>query len=90
MSSTWESVMNNTELTNFANNVKEQVIHALAREGLLNHPDNIAGNYAVIIHSKRFLGKIWERLRGMTENTKEGCFYITIVKSVDGKYEEEK
>ncbi len=68
-----------SELTAFANQVKEVVILGLEKEDLLDgEVEDISGKYAVVVLKKGTLGLIWDKLRG----AKEDAALITFVKGI--------
>jgi hypothetical protein len=70
-----------TQMTELANQAKEQIIFALANEGLLKgDPEEIARTYVIVLHGKGYFGRLWDRWRG---TDKEGLFFA-VLKSVSG------
>ncbi len=68
-----------TDMTSLANQAKEQILFALANEDLLKgDPEEIASQYAIVLHKKGWLGSLWDRIRG---TDKDGTFFA-VVKSV--------
>ncbi len=67
------------QMTELANQAKEQIVFALASEGLLKgDPEDISREYVVVLHQKGFFGKIYDRFRG---TDKDGTFFA-VLKSV--------
>ena len=57
------------ELTEDFNRVKEAVIDALGRKNLLRaDAEAISARLAVVVHKKNMLGRIWDKVRGHTDN----------------------
>lgn len=71
------------ELIRNANIIKEVLIEALAKEGLLKDPkldpEILCNRYAVILKPKGLLGDIWDKIQG---NVKDDQIKIEIVKSL--------
>jgi hypothetical protein len=49
-------------MTQFANQVKEVVIKQLASEGWIAHPEQILGDYVVIVHKQGVLGRAMKKV----------------------------
>ncbi len=82
-----------TQMTEFANQAKEQIIFALAHEGLLKKdPEEIARTYVIVLHNKGVFGRLWDLWRG---TDKDGLFFAVLkgvstgVPSDDGKEQKE-
>lgn len=68
------------QLTELANGVKEELVFILAREDLLKCPaESINKNFAIIIYRKNLLGKIWDKARMFR---KDSTIRISVVKCV--------
>ncbi len=70
--------MTEADLTANANAVKEAVLRGLEREGLLKGADDLATKYAIVIHKKGFLGKLFDKLTGAGDDQ----LAVTFVKIV--------
>ena len=84
------NTMSDSDLTKFANLIKDNLINALFEEGLLEteDPRHLSGNYAIVLHRKGTLGTIWDKFRGIEPSPT--ALHIAVVKSVPGFEEEEK
>jgi hypothetical protein len=51
------------ELQRFANDIKEIVLAALEREGLIVDAETVAAEYAVIVYRPGWLGRLFDKLR---------------------------
>jgi len=68
-------------LTENANNIKEAVLMAMERNGLLTKPAaEIARDYAVVLHKRGWLGRLFRRICG--GEASEDTLAIEIVKKV--------
>ena len=69
-----------SELTEFANQVKEALLVTLHLEGEFSSAkaDELAGSHAVIVHKKGFLGKWWDKVHG---NDSDEKLYVSVIKS---------
>ena len=65
------------DLTAFSNQVKEVFVDALLQSGEISdeQAETFTADYAVIISEKSFLGKLWDKARGLTS---EGPFYQVV------------
>lgn len=67
------------ETTQNCNVVKEILLEALERDGLLTKPAaEIAQDYAVILAQPGWLGRLFRKVTG----EKDGCWTVRILKSV--------
>lgn len=73
--------MDATDFTQHANQVKEILLDALERDGLLKESAaNIAVTYAVVVSKPGWLGSLWKRLTN-NKDDKQNLRY-DVVKSV--------
>lgn len=67
------------ELTGNANSIKEVLLNALDREGLLKEPaETLNSKFAVVIHQKGFFGRVIDKLRGVSDDSEN--LQISIVR----------
>jgi hypothetical protein len=69
------------EMLQNANAVKETILYALEREGLLKKPAQEIGEaYAIILHKRGWLGKFWLKwFDGVKEGAAIKCDLVKIV-----------
>jgi hypothetical protein len=66
-------------LMELANQAKEQIIFALANEDLLNgDPEVIARDYVIVLYKKGWLGRHWDKFRGI----KDDGSYFAVLKNI--------
>lgn len=71
--------MTSDDLTANANIVKEQVLAALSRDGLLKAPpEELAEKYTVVVVKPGILGKLFRKIQGVDPNRLE----IQVLKAV--------
>lgn len=64
------------QMTELANQAKEQIIFALCNEGLLKgDPEILSCEYVIVIHQKGLFGKIFDKFRG---TDKDGLFFAVL------------
>ena len=67
------------QMTELANQAKEQIIFALANEGLIKgDPEAIAREYVIVLYKKNWLGRKWDKWRGIEEDET----YFAVLKNV--------
>lgn len=71
--------MTSDDLTANANVVKEQVLAALSRDGLLKAPpEEIAEKYPVVVVKSGILGRLFRKIQGLEPNKLE----VQVLKAV--------
>lgn len=75
--------MTEADMTENANLVKEHLLEALERDGILKEgaAKEISGKYVVVQTKPSCLGRIWMALKGVKEEDR-GSLYIQIMKTV--------
>jgi len=69
------------DMTRDANAVKEAVVFALERDGLLNgRAEDVLSKYVVVLHEKGWLGRLFRRFNG--EEDKGEGLAVTVTKVV--------
>jgi hypothetical protein len=64
------------QMTELANQAKEQIVFALAGEGLLKgDPEDVAREYVIVLHQRGFFGKMYDKFRG---TDKDGTFFAVL------------
>lgn len=68
------------ELTSFANQIKDFLVVALAKEEVIEaDPEAVAATYAIVVVKGSRLGKLWNKARGIEDNG----IRIAVVKCLD-------
>ena len=72
------------------NQAKEQIIFALAHEGLLKgDPEDISRHYVIVLYARGLFGRIWDRFRGI-EKSDDGLSYFAVMKAVNYPMEDDE
>ena len=82
--------ISNLGLAEVSNQAKEVIMSGLVSEGFLtkDQAQDISYNYAVVIHSKGWMGRLFDKIRGVGD--KSIMTFVRAVECEDIEYEEDE
>lgn len=69
-----------SELTQFANQVKDVLFYTLEREGIIENSKDLCINYSIVVNTKGFFGKLFDSIVRPSSN--DSAWFVNVVKHV--------